>query len=68
MITKNVIKLKEAYNKPTPRRWRRIGDWILKIWTTLTAIAAYTGSNKWVIIGGIVLTALGKFLTNYAYE
>lgn len=63
-----IVKASEKYNKPTPKKWRKIGDAILGLGTMLTTIAAVTGSNPILIVGSAVLTWAGKTLTNFASE
>ncbi len=60
-------RLRENYDKPTPIKWRRIGDRILLIGSAISGISAYV-DNKYIAIAGIGLTALGKLLTNFAHE
>lgn len=60
-------RIKESYDKPTPIKWRRIGDSILIIGSGVSAISAYM-DNKYITIAGIALTAIGKFLTNLKSE
>ena len=52
------------YGKPTPARWKRIGDAILILGTTLSA--SFTGMevDKGWIMAAILLTALGKMVPN----
>lgn len=60
-------KALESYNKPTPRRWRKIGDSFLTIGSTLTSISAFI-MPPWVTAIGAILTATGKVITNFASE
>jgi len=55
-------KLKRYY-QPTPVRLRKIGDSILYAGTTMTGYAIFSES-KWFAIISLVLTVLGKTLTN----
>lgn len=71
IITKPVAtakKVKEAYEKPTPKKWRKIGDAILGLGSIVTAATAVTGGNPYVIAAGSILTWLGKTLTNLTTE
>ena len=58
---------RKEYYKPTPEKWRKVGDAILAVGTTLTLYTAYMGYKELVIISAI-LTATGKFLTNFFSE
>lgn len=66
-MKKIINKARENYDKPTPIKWRRIGDAVLVIGSAVSGISAYL-DNKYVAIAGIGLTALGKLLTNLKYE
>lgn len=55
------------YALPTPRKWRRIGDACLAVGTAISSTAALSGYTKMAVAAGII-TALGKFLTNFFYE
>lgn len=52
------------YTKATPVFWRKLGDSILIMGTTLTATFAGMEIHKEWIIGAAILTALGKMITN----
>lgn len=70
---KNIFK---NYYKPTPIKWRKLGDSILIIGTIIstTCITEYekakeifgTGDLKTLMLTAIVCTALGKIVTNFA--
>lgn len=51
------------YYKSTPPIYRKIGDFLLAVSSTIATIGVLH-SNKWVAIGGIVCGLLGKFFTN----
>ncbi len=57
-------KIHEHYAKPTPKRWRQLGDALLSVGTTITGFAIYEEA-KWVAISALLVTVLGKFLTNF---
>jgi hypothetical protein len=59
-------KTVENYYKPTPFKWRVIGDSILIIGTTVTAVAGLLSLSPYVVAAGAILTAVGKILTNFA--
>jgi hypothetical protein len=66
------------YWKPTPKKWRRLGDSLLAvasvvaiggIWQYDSLKEIFTpGELKFMIIASIVLGVLGKFLTNFFKE
>lgn len=72
---KSILK---NYYKPTPIKWRKIGDSILVIGTIIstTCLAEYekakeifgVGDLKCLMLTAIVCTALGKIVTNFAKE
>ena len=61
---KNVKQVKHYYNKPTPAKWRKLGDALLGVSTTITGFAIYE-DVKWVAITALALGVIGKFLTNF---
>lgn len=66
------------YWKPTPKKWRKIGDSILAVGTFVTAggLVAYDQMKeiftpqevKIIIASAFVLGVVGKFLTNFFKE
>jgi len=72
---KNLIK---KYYKPTPLKWRKIGDSILVIGTIIstTCLVEYenakemfgVGDLKVLMLTAVICTALGKIITNFAVE
>lgn len=64
---KNIKQVKHYYNKPTSARWRKLGDALLGVSTTITGFAIYS-EIKWVAISALVLGVVGKFLTNFFSE
>lgn len=52
------------YYKPTPNKWRKLGDTLLAVSTTITGFSLYA-DLKWVAGVALVLGVLGKFLTNF---
>jgi hypothetical protein len=60
-------KLHELYASPTPKKWRKLGDALLAMSTTITGFAIYEDA-KWVAITALVLGTVGKFLTNFFSE
>ena len=71
-------KILSHYWKPTPKKWRKIGDAILAVGTFVTAGGLlafdtmqqiYSPKELKIIIGvAFVLGVLGKFLTNFFKE
>jgi len=57
---------KENYKKPTPDKWRKIGDLIQDIGILIGVIAPFT---PWAIASpiGLALGKLGKIITNFTY-
>jgi hypothetical protein len=58
----------KEYWKPTPKLFRKIGDGILLLGTTLSATLAGMEVDKGWIIGAVICTALGKVITNFFTE
>jgi membrane protein YqaA with SNARE-associated domain len=56
----------KGYYKPTPVKWRVIGDSILIIGTTLTTVAGLLSLSPYVVATAAIITAIGKILTNFA--
>lgn len=66
------------YWKPTPKKWRKIGDSLLAVATLLSVGGLWQFDSlkeifsaeelKFMIIGSIVLGVAGKFLTNFFKE
>lgn len=52
------------YWKPTPLKMRKLGDAILSVGTTITTFAIYE-EYKWIAVISLLLTVIGKFLTNF---
>lgn len=60
------MKLKNFYS-PTPTKWRKLGDTLLGVSTTITGYSLYV-DLKWVAGVALALGVLGKFLTNFFVE
>jgi len=56
--------IKNKYYAPTPVKWRKFGDALLGVSTTITGFAIYE-EIKWIAITALVLGVIGKFLTNF---
>jgi hypothetical protein len=58
----------KSYYRPTPTKWRKLGDSILILGTTLTATFAGMEVDKGWIIAAAIVTAVGKMVTNFFSE
>ena len=57
--------LSRYYGKPTPAKWRKIGDLIQ--WTgDAIAIAAFFSPAPWITPVALAVGRLGKIITNFA--
>ena len=56
------MKLKNYY-KPTPKKWRKLGDALLGV--SLMAVPAELGGYGWLAICIFMCGVIGKFLTNF---
>jgi uncharacterized protein (DUF2062 family) len=71
-------KITSSYWKPTPKKWRRIGDSLLAVASVLAIGGLWQFDNlkdiftpfeiKAMIVSSIVLGVVGKFLTNFFKE
>jgi len=61
-------KLTKYYGSPTPKKWRKLGDALLGVSTTITTYAIAADYEKWVALTALLLGVLGKFLTNFFSE
>lgn len=66
-IRKSLLKMKKNYYSPTPAKWRKLGDALLGVSTTITGFAIYEEA-KWVAIAALLSGVVGKFLTNLFSE
>ena len=55
---------KSNYYKPTPNKWRKLGDTLLAVSTTITGYSLYV-DLKWVAATALALGVVGKFLTDF---
>lgn len=77
-MKKKVSNLMCNYWKPTPKKWRRIGDSMLAVASVLAIGGLWqfdnlkdiftTGEIKIMIVSSIALGVIGKFLTNFFKE
>jgi len=75
MVNKGMMK---NYWKPTPKKWRKLGDSLLAVATVLSIGGIWQFDNlkdiftqtelKGLIISSISLGVVGKFLTNFFKE
>lgn len=66
-MTKQLQTLANNYYKPTPKFWRKVGDSLLTIGSTITGISAFT-MPPIVTAVAAGLTCIGKIITNFATE
>ena len=77
-MIKKVNSLMCNYWKPTPKKWRKIGDALLSVASILSIGGLWQFDNlkdvftsnelKVMIVLSIVLGVIGKFLTNFFVE
>jgi len=60
-------KMLKNYYKPTPVKWRKLGDALLAVSVTITGFAVYE-NVQWVALTALITGAIGKFLTNFFKE
>jgi len=53
------------YHKPTPKKWRKLGDALLSVSTMLMTVSVVDDWGKAVTISIILTGVAGKFLTNF---
>lgn len=71
----NKDNIKKSYWSPTPKKWRRIGDSLLAVSTTVAIGGLWQFESlreiftvtelKTIIILSITMGVIGKFLTNF---
>jgi len=59
--------IKDKYYAPTPAKWRKLGDALLGVSTTITGFAIYENVKE-IAITALILGVIGKFLTNFFAE
>ena len=52
------------YYKPTPAKWRKLGDALLGVSTIITTFAVYENVH-WVATTALITGVIGKFLSNF---
>lgn len=60
-------KIMKNYWKPTPLKWRRLGDALLGISTFIASLTMYQ-DKPWVGVIVLITGVIGKFLTNFFGE
>lgn len=60
--------LHKRYKGQTPLFWRKVGDSILLLGTTMVTLFATYNYSKEYIIGATILSTLGKIVTNFFSE
>jgi len=59
----------QRYWEPTPKKWRKVGDAILLVSTSLSAMMmgapVEESTRTWAIFGLNVLGVIGKVVTNF---
>jgi hypothetical protein len=61
------MKILERYNSPTPPKWRKIGDLLLIVSTTITSYSVVHEIKEVAIIAAI-LGCIGKIITNFVSD
>jgi hypothetical protein len=59
--------MNKNYYKPTPKRWRKIGDICLLLSVSFSGLSAFE-QFKWYGIGLAILAGIGKVLTNFKFD
>lgn len=60
------MSLIDNYEKPTPNKWRKVGDSIALLGTTITGYAIIQHEG-WAIVS-LILTWAGKTITEFATD
>jgi hypothetical protein len=60
-------KMLKDYYKPTPVKWRKLGDALLAVSVTITGFTMYQ-NVQWVALIALITGVIGKFLTNFFIE
>ena len=61
-------KIHELYKSPTPKKWRKLGDALLSVSTTLATFSVVEEWGKVITLSIIITGVVGKFLTNFFSE
>lgn len=75
---KKIRRIQRSYWKPTPKKWRKIGDTLLAVSSVLAIGGLWQFDNlkdifttfeiKGMILSSIIFGVVGKFLTNFFKE
>jgi hypothetical protein len=63
-MVKEVKKISENYYKPTPPKWRKIGDAIQDVGLIVGTIAFFTPA-PWIAPVAVIIGRIGKIITNF---
>jgi hypothetical protein len=66
-MTNTVKKVTSNYMKPTPKKWRKLGDALLGMSLFITGTAVYNDVD-WLVYTSAAIGVIGKFLTNFFSE
>lgn len=66
-MTETINKATSNYMKPTPKKWRRLGDSLLAMSLFITGTATYNDID-WLVYTSAAIGIIGKFLTNFFAE
>jgi len=61
------MKKVSKYYSPTPKKWRKLGDALLGVSSTITGYSIYNDMKE-VAIAALLLGVVGKFLSNFFTE
>lgn len=61
------MKKESKYYSPTPKKWRKLGDALLGVSSTITGYSIYNDMKE-VAIAALLLGVIGKFLSNFFTE
>jgi hypothetical protein len=68
-MQEKIKTLKEGYYKPTPVKWRKIGDAIQDVAIIGGAVLAMVvAPPAWIPVAIMVIGRIGKIITNFATE
>ena len=68
-MIQQIKELKAGYYKPTPAKWRKVGDAMQETAIVAAAVVAlFAGPPAWVSVAIFAVGRLGKIITNFAKE
>jgi hypothetical protein len=66
-LKKKSKDLKEGYYKPTPAKWRKVGDAMQEISLLGAAVVAlFAAPPAWIPVAIMAVGRIGKIITNFA--